>query len=95
MEHALLHQAANMNSGRWPGFNHNFDLAGWNIADPAMQGEIHFHLLTRGVVEPVVARMPHPFNATTDQPFIEPLQPAESVAALQIDKLRVDDFFDR
>jgi hypothetical protein len=60
-----------------------------------VQRQIHLGLVARVVDELVFARMTSPFQPATDHPLVEPFEPAQAAAALQIDELRVHNLFDR
>ena len=85
-EGALFHQPADANFIRRAVGHLNLHQGGRRVAGFAVQG---INLPVRG------DRMAGPLIAAADHHLVEPFQPAESVAALQVDKRRVNNLFDR
>ena len=80
---------------RWVAVDHHFDFRGRDVGDAPVQSQVHFRFVSDVVDEFVLAGMAGIFEAAADQPFIETLEPAESTAALEIDKLRMNHLFHR
>ena len=85
-EGALFHQPADADFIRRAVSHLDFYPRGRSVARLAVQG---INLPVRG------HRMAGPFIAAADHHLVESFQPAESIAAFQVDKRRVDDLFNR
>lgn len=94
VEHAFVHATANVNAFGRGGIDKDLNFAGRNVADFAVKREIHFGFVAGVGDEFVFAGMAGEFESATDDEFVETFEPTEPAAALEIDVLRVDDFFD-
>ena len=83
-----------MNAFGRGGIDEDFDFAGGNVADFAVKGEVHFGFVAGVGDEFVFAGMAGEFESATDDVFVETFEPAEAAAALEVDVLGMDNFFD-
>ena len=78
-----MHDPLDANPMRRLGIDDDLDLRGRDVADLAVQRQVHRRLLADVVDELILARVPGEFQPAADHPFVEPFEPAQPAAAFQ------------
>ena len=73
----------------------HLDFARGDVGDLAVKSQLHGRLIPDIVDEPVDTGMTGAFQTATHHPFVEPLEPTKTAAALQVDQFRMHDFLNR
>ena len=95
VEHPLVDDPADRDLVRRLALGDELDLLRGEVRDPAVQRQVHRRLGARVGDVPIGPRLTVPFQPAAAEPLIEPVQPAEPAAALEVDEVRVDDLLDR